>query len=80
MHFCLFSSDTLISTLLGGFSLEESRIGKKIIREVIKDLEGDTKVGKKNIWKIIILLLLIMAAIVAVFLHKQIFSIWQLLF
>lgn len=65
------------NALLTGFSLDQSRIGKKIIRDVIKDLEGGKENTKKKRWWIAILLFFF-AVVLAIFLHKWILRQWEL--
>lgn len=56
------------NALLTGFSLEENRIGKRIIKDVIRDLDGGGKRKKRYAWWVVLLLL-----IVAV----MIFNLWR---
>jgi general secretion pathway protein A len=68
------------NALLTGFSTDEPRIGGKIIRDVVRELEGGKDVGKKKTrWWLVIVLFLIMVAILAAFLQEQLFGIWSLL-
>jgi general secretion pathway protein A len=56
------------NALLTGYSLEQNRIGKKIIRDILKDLEG----SKKGIRRSLVLpLLLIFIVLVLVFFFQE---------
>ena len=69
------------NALLAGFSLEERRITKSIIRDVIGELEGSGKrKGKRRwLWLIFILILLglITHFILAVLFDEPIFNLWR---
>ena len=63
------------NALLTGFSLEENRIGKAIIRDVIGELEGPAKSGRRILWPV---LLLILAGLVLAFLFQEsVFELWR---
>lgn len=66
------------NALLTGFSLDQNRIGKKIIRDVVKELEGGKRKHKSKFWRIVILLFLL-AVILAIFLHEWGLRQWELL-
>jgi general secretion pathway protein A len=51
------------NALLEGFALNTSRIGKDIIRDVVKNLEGRAKKKKKRLWPVFLILLLLALAI-----------------
>jgi general secretion pathway protein A len=63
------------NALLTGFSLEESRIGKSIIRDVIRDLEGTVKSKRKVIFSMILSIILVIALIFLF--HDSILKLWR---
>jgi general secretion pathway protein A len=70
------------NALLTGFSLEENRIGKAIILDVIRNLEGSDKIrGERNDLRLILLLLILLGLItyvvVAMLFDEQIFNLWR---
>jgi general secretion pathway protein A len=48
------------NALLSGFALGENRIGKTIIRDVIKDLEGPEKGKSKALWPLLLMMFVLM--------------------
>jgi general secretion pathway protein A len=62
------------NALLTGFSLEETRIGKNIIRDIVMDLEGTKKVSKRTLSPLLLILLVL---ILALFFHKSILVFWR---
>jgi general secretion pathway protein A len=62
------------NALLTGFSLEKTRIGKTIIRDVIRDLEGPEKGHRKSL--LLIFLILIIFALAFLF-HESLFRLWR---
>jgi general secretion pathway protein A len=63
------------NALLTGFSLEENRIGKSIIRDVIKELEGPAKSGRRILWPV--LLLILAGFVLALFFQESVFELWR---
>jgi general secretion pathway protein A len=65
------------NALLTGFSLGETRIGKAIIRDVIRNLEGsEIGIGKRKVLLPILLLILLGLLIVLLF-QEPIFEMWR---
>ena len=65
------------NALLTGFSLGENRIGKAIIRDVIRNLEGsEIRIGKRTVLLPILLLILLGLLIVLLF-QEPIFEMWR---
>ena len=62
------------NALLSGFSLEETRIGKNIIRDIVTDLEGSKKGNRKSLLP---LLLILIVLILALFFQKSILVFWR---
>jgi general secretion pathway protein A len=62
------------NALLTGFSLEETRIKKKIIRDVIKDLEGENKGSRRTL---VPLLLILLFLTLVLFFQESIFELWR---
>ena len=62
------------NALLTGFSLEETRIGKNIIRDIVMDLEGSKKGNRKSLLP---LLLILIVLILALFFQKSILVFWR---
>ena len=69
------------NALLTGFSLGENRIGKAIIQDVIRNLEGSDKVSgkRRGLWLILFLILLglITHFIFAMLFDEPIFNFWR---
>ena len=65
------------NALLTGFSQEENRIGKKIIRGVIRDLNGGGERKKRYVLKIIILLMLAGVLILFSQFQAELFKLWR---
>jgi general secretion pathway protein A len=73
------------NALLTGFSLEEKRIGKSIIRDVIGNLEGSDNVReeRRGLWLILLLVLLLILlglithVIVLMLFNETIFNFWR---
>jgi general secretion pathway protein A len=63
------------NALLTGFSLEETRIGKKIIRDIVMDLEGSEKGNRKRLLPPLLLILLVL--ILALFFQESILVFWR---
>jgi general secretion pathway protein A len=66
------------NALLTGFSTEQKRIGKKIIADVIRDLEGGGQ-GKRNDTTKILLLLIVAAGIFAFIFREWIFRLMEII-
>jgi len=62
------------NALLTGFSLEETRIGKNIIRDIVMDLEGSKKGNRKSL---LLLLLILIVLTLALFFQKPILEFWR---
>lgn len=58
------------NALLTAFSLEQNRIGKKIIRDVVKDLNGNKTKKSKRKWLMILALFLFVTFFLAIFLQR----------
>jgi general secretion pathway protein A len=69
------------NALLTGFSREEDRIGKSIIQEVIKDLEGSQTIKKSKLLPIllIMIILLLCAWVIITLLFPENSEIWNYL-
>jgi general secretion pathway protein A len=65
------------NALLTGFSLEENRIGKAIIRDVIRNLEGSDKVRGERWWLLPFLLLILLVLFIALLFQEQLFEMWR---
>lgn len=65
------------NALLTGFSLEENRIGKAIIRDVIRNLEGSDKVRVERMGLLPILLLILLVLFILLFFQGPIFEMWR---
>lgn len=65
------------NALLTGFSLEKKRIGKDIIRDVVRDLGNKEKNGKMYTWSIILLVIVVGASSLAIFFLDEIFKYWR---
>jgi general secretion pathway protein A len=65
------------NALLTGFSLEENRIGKAIIREVIRNLEGSDKVKGERKEVLSILLVILLLLLLVLFFQGPIFEMWR---
>lgn len=64
------------NALLTGFSTEKARIGKTIIRDVVKDLEGPKQSNKQSL--LFILLLIIVCFFFLIFIFKEsLFTLWS---
>jgi len=68
------------NALLTGFSSEKSRIGKKIIRDVIRDLDNLEKGGKRRVLNIIFMVMLLAAVIAAILFQEEILKIWRTIY
>jgi general secretion pathway protein A len=62
------------NALLTGFSLEETRIGKNIIRDIVMNLEGSKKGNRKSL---LLLLLILIVLILVLFFQKPILEFWR---
>jgi general secretion pathway protein A len=66
------------NALLTGFSLEQPRIGKSIIRDIVTDLEGPGKAGGKRLWLLLLFLLLLLAVLFLwLYMEKSILNLWR---
>lgn len=66
------------NALLTGFSLDATRIGKNIIRDIIMDLEGSQKADRKRLLPLLLILLLIVLVLaVALFFQDIILKFWR---
>ncbi|MDP1992308.1 MAG: AAA family ATPase [Syntrophales bacterium] len=65
------------NALLTGFSLEENRIGKVIIRDVIRNLEGSDKVRGERRGLLAIFLLILLGLLLVLFFQEPIFEMWR---
>jgi general secretion pathway protein A len=63
------------NALLTGFSLGQKRIGKPIIRDVIRGLEGSEEHNRKGLLAIILLILLVF--VLALFFQDSLFNLWR---
>ena len=63
------------NALLTGFSLEETRIGKNIIRDIVMDLEGSKKGNRKSLLPPLLLILLVLFLVL--FFQKPILEFWR---
>ena len=65
------------NALLTGFSLEENRIGKAIIRDVIRNLEGSDKMrgGRRGLLPILLFILLVI--LILMLFQGPIFEMWR---
>lgn len=63
------------NALLTGFSLEETRIGKNIIRDIVMDLEGSKKGNRKSLLPPLLLILFVL--ILVLFFQKPILEFWR---
>jgi general secretion pathway protein A len=64
------------NALLTGFSLDQKQIGKKIIRDVIRNLDYSEK-GKKSALLPIIMLLILMVFALALLFQEKLFNLWR---
>ncbi len=66
------------NALLTGYSLEQSRIGKKIIRSIVSDLEGSGRVARKSLVAplLMVLIVLVLALFVKEF-QDSILGFWR---
>lgn len=62
------------NALLTGFSLEETRIGKTIIRDVVTDLEGPEKGNRKRLLPFLLILIIF---VLALLFQESIFKLWR---
>jgi general secretion pathway protein A len=62
------------NALLTGFSLEETRIKKKIIRDIVTDLEGTKKGNRKSL---LLLLLILLVLVLVLFFQESILVFWR---
>ena len=65
------------NALLTGFSQEENRIGKAIVRDVIKSLEGSEKTGRGKGGALVIFLLILLVLLLALLFPGPIFDMWR---
>ena len=65
------------NALLTGFSLEENRIGKAIIRDVIRNLEGSDKISGERRGLLSILLLILLALFIVLIFQRPLFEMWR---
>jgi general secretion pathway protein A len=65
------------NALLTGFSLEENRIGKTIIRDVIRNLEGSEKGESKKRSLLTILFLVLLTLIFMLFFLEPVYEMWR---
>jgi general secretion pathway protein A len=65
------------NALLTAFSQEKNRIGKKIIRGVVRDLAGSEKDSKRYIWSIILLAITLVVCGLAIVFQNEIFRFWR---
>jgi len=63
------------NALLTGFSLEQNRIGKRIIRSIVTDLEGSKKAARRS-WVVPLLLVLIFLVFV-LFFQESLLGVFQ---
>jgi len=63
------------NALLTGFSLEENRIGKKIIRDIVTDLEGPKKGTRRSLVPSLLLIFFIL--VLVLFFQESILEFWR---
>jgi general secretion pathway protein A len=65
------------NALLTGFSLEETRIGKNIIRDIIMDLEGAKRGNRKRMLPLLLILVALALALALLFFQESILVFWR---